>query len=224
MWHIVMAHQASPDTSSPDTDTADTADTWHRWVEEVAIIRTQHQVSPQQGLYKRGRPVSRIRCLKLVLYTYITLRKCQALLGALDRSAKWMWSWLLQPFVLLYYNLFCRVDNLVTSIWSPSVDSGHVMLDTHSRYLDTCHVMNINIQKKKDKYLNDIFLLLRKKPKTSTHFSQSLTRRRFCGRRWSVVTCRVGASHGGSTSNSWHAARVWWHQARAELCYRRICK
>ena len=48
----------------------------------------------------------------------------------------------------------------------------------------------ISIQKKKDKYLNDIFLLLRKKPKTSTHFPQSLTRRRFCGRRWShVVWC-----------------------------------
>ena len=45
----------------------------------------------------------------------------------------------------------------------------------------------ISIQKKKDKYLNDIFLLLRKKPKTSTHFSQSLTKRRFCGRRWSHV-------------------------------------
>ena len=45
----------------------------------------------------------------------------------------------------------------------------------------------ISIQKKKDKYLNDIFLLLRKKPKTSTHFPQSLTRRRFCGRRWSHV-------------------------------------
>ena len=50
----------------------------------------------------------------------------------------------------LVCNLFGRVDNLVTSIWSPSVDSGHVMLDTHRvRYLDTCHVMNINTEEER---------------------------------------------------------------------------
>ena len=32
----------------------------------------------------------------------------------------------------LVCDFFSRVDNLVTSIWSPSVDSGHVMLDTHA--------------------------------------------------------------------------------------------
>ena len=116
-----MAHQASPDTSSRGTDTADT---WHRWVEEVEIIRTQHQVSPQQGLYKRGRPVSRIRCMTIVLYVHLyyfdevsSAARCIEQLGRMDVIVA------TPAICCLVCNLFSRVDNLVTSIWSPSVDT-----------------------------------------------------------------------------------------------------
>ena len=126
--NVTYRHGASGVTRhlQPATDTADTADTWHRWVQEVEIIRTQHQVSPQHSRVTQERQTCVQNPLhdNSIVFLYYLLwesgKRCSVYWTArrqngCDRGYS--------SHLLSCCNLFCRVDNLVTSIWSPSVDT-----------------------------------------------------------------------------------------------------